>query len=84
LPIHDKPLRALDLRLIFWLLLNQKLDEAGMPTGVVEDGWRRRAVVELKTYREHIWAAEKRLRESGVITSRKHQRSLKINGSAFV
>lgn len=81
-PIYAKPLRALDHRLIWWLLSHQVVIN-GKPTGTVAAGWRQQAVKELKTYRMKIWAAEKRLRESGVIASEPRQRNVRIIPEAF-
>ena len=82
MPLYDKPLRALDHRLLWWLLDHQTV-ERGKPTGAVKEGWRTQALDELKTHRPLLWAAERRLRNAGVITSEKNQRSLVINAKAF-
>lgn len=81
-PIYNRGLRALDYRLIFWLLSHQVVID-GVRTGTVAAGWRQQAVQELKTYRMKVWAAEKRLREAGVIASEPRQRNVRIIPEAF-
>lgn len=81
-PLYSKPLRALDHRLIWWLLAHQSRDK-GSPTGVVKSGWRTLALRDLKTHHRLLWESVKRLRAAGVIRSEPYQRNLRIDGSAF-
>lgn len=82
-PLYSKPLRALDLRLIFWLLGHQAKDDSGLPSGVVRGPWRERARADLNTFRPQIWRAERRLREAGVLYSAPRSKDALIDGRAF-
>ena len=81
-PIYQKPLRALDHRLI-WFLLSHQVIQDGKPTGTVAAGWRQQAIRELKTYRTKLYEAEKRLKAAGVIACEPRQRNVRIIGEAF-
>lgn len=81
-PLYAHKLRALDWRLLWWLLSKQTI-VGGVATGIVPAGWRRRACKELKTYRTKIYESQKRLKEAGVIIVEPHQRNVRLNGDAF-
>lgn len=85
-PLYNRPLRALDFRLLFWLLQHQEYRE-GQPTGFIArttPSWRVRATEELNTHRQLLTKAEARLRAAGVITSIPHHREVQINPEAFL
>lgn len=85
-PLYNRPLRALDFRLLFWLLTQQEYRD-GVPTGFIPrtvPSWRVRAAAELHTHRQLLTKAEARLRAAGVITSKPHHREVQINAEAFL
>ncbi len=82
-PIYALPLRALDHRLLWWLLSHQVISGEGRPTGLVRGPWREQARSDLKSHRPQMWAAEKRLREAGVIISEPYAHDIRIDGRAF-
>lgn len=78
-----KHLRLLDHRLLWWLLAHQVRDHRGRATGTVREGWRAKAMHELRVDKAGLWRAQQRLRSQGVIDCRPRQRNLRILGAAF-
>lgn len=82
--LTGKQLRLLDHRLLWWLLAHQVRDHRGRATGTVREGWRAKAMRELRVDKAGLWRAQQRLRTSGVIACKPRQRNLRILGEAFV
>ncbi len=78
-PILSRTLRSADHRLVWWLLANQT--ETG--SGVVSEGWRRKAATDLSLPDSQIFRSQDRLKKAGVIECAKWEREVRISPNAF-
>lgn len=83
LPILARDLRAVDHRIVWWLLANQVRESRDVPTGTVPPGWRRRAMSELGITKGVLYKAEQRLKKAKIIEAAKYRRNTRVRGEAF-
>lgn len=76
-------LRALDHRLVWWMLAHQARGRGGAPTGTVAHGWRARAMKEFGVSKHVLYLSQQRLKKAGIIEATPYQRNVRIRGEAF-
>ena len=83
-PLYRKKLGVNAHKLLWWLLAHQKRGDDGVPTGMVEKGWRAGAMkdIGIKSWNRFGEALDA-LRDAGVVECKPQQRTLKIIGEAF-
>lgn len=88
-PLWGNELQRGAHRLIWWLLAHQERTQPtdehpqGIPTGVVDKGWREQACSDMGISVVALWKIEKQLKQARVIICPKHARKLVIRGEAF-
>lgn len=82
-PLLSRSLRAVDHRIVWWLLANQVKGARGEATGTVPHGWRARAMRELGIAKNVLYNAERRLKDASIIEARRFQRNVRLRGQAF-